>query len=172
MQQQDIFPEVQPHAVDQDCTLIIVEMFSELEVPASQLRYSSSVDSCLLNTTTQTLSAVLHRLSIILICPCSGKGETAMLISAVCMTIIDIHAMIIAKFHETPGNEATAMPVFEELSKVATLVLQFTERYNGSTIGEPAFAGNDIPLDFLPALGNLMQERLQQITNDATYWPA
>ncbi|KAJ5986251.1 hypothetical protein N7451_010616 [Penicillium sp. IBT 35674x] len=147
-------------------------LFSELEVPASQLRHSSSVDTCLLNTTTQTLTAVLHRLSIILICPCSEKGETAMLISAVCMTIIDVHAMIVAKFHETLGNEAMAVPVFEDLSQMATLVLQFTERYNGSTVGDAAFAGNDIPLDFLPALGNLMQERLQQITNDATYWPA
>lgn len=172
MQQEDIFPEMQQHAVDQDCTLVIVELFSEMEVPASQLRYSSSVDSCLLNTTTQTLTSVLHRLSIVLICPCSEKGETAMLISAVCMTIIDIHAMIIAKFHETLGNEAMAMAVIEEISKVATLVLQFTERYNGSTVGEPALAGNDLPLDFLPALGNLMRERLQQITNDATYWPA
>ena len=172
MQQQDNFPETQQHALDQDCALSIMEIFSELEIPASQLRYSPPIDSSLLDTTTQILSAVLNRLSRIMICPCSEKGETAMLISAACMTIIDIHTMIIARFQEAPGNEATAMPVLGELSNVATLVLQFTERYNGSTIGEPALAGNDIPLDFLPALGNLMQERLQQITNDATYWLA
>ncbi|KAJ6092649.1 hypothetical protein N7486_007938 [Penicillium sp. IBT 16267x] len=175
MQQQENFPDRQQHTVDQDCTLIIMELFSELEIPASQLRYSSSMDSSLLHTTTQILTAVLHRLSSILICPCSEKGEMAMLISAVCMTIIDIHSMIIAKSPETPGSEAMAMLVLGELSKVATLVLQFTERYNGELYdgdpsGEPALAGNDIPLDFLPAVGDLMRQRLQQITDNATYW--
>jgi hypothetical protein len=91
------------------------------------------------------------------------------------MTVIDIHGMILAKFHETLGNKAMAMPVIEELSKVASLVLQFIDRYNGElypgdSSGHSAVAGNAIPLDFLPALGNLMRERLQQITDDATCW--
>ncbi|KAJ5667225.1 hypothetical protein N7507_003089 [Penicillium longicatenatum] len=173
--QQDHVAENPHHPVDQDCTFVIVELFSELEIPASQLRYSSSVDSSLLNMTTQILTAVLNRLSSILICSCSAKGETAMLISAVCMTVIDIHGMILAKFHETLGNKAMAMPVIGELSKVASLVLQFIDRYNGElypgdSSGQSALAGNAIPLDFLPALGNLMRERLQQITDDATCW--
>lgn len=172
MQQQDTFPERQQYSVDQDCTLVTVDLLAELEIPASQLRYSSSVDPGLLSVTTQILTAVLHRLSGVLICPCSEKGETAMLISAVCMTIIDIHAMIIAKLHQTPGTESMVMPVIGELSKVATFVLQFTERYNGNATSEPALAGNGIPLDFLPALGNSMRERLQQITDDETYWLA
>ncbi|KAJ5628973.1 hypothetical protein N7490_011201 [Penicillium lividum] len=149
----------------------MLELFSELEVPAAQLRYSSSVDSNLLEMTTQTITATLHRLSVILICPCSERAETAVLISAVCMTILDIHAMMIVKFHETLEPEAVAMRVLGELSKLAQSVFQFSERYNGDfSDGVRVHAGNDIPVDFLPSLSNLMRERLQQITNDVTCW--
>ncbi|THD00119.1 hypothetical protein EYZ11_000444 [Aspergillus tanneri] len=182
------------HKVDPDCMLVTMDLFSELEIPAEQLRRSSSVDSSLLNTTTQAISAALRRLFTILICPCSERAEIGMFISALCMTIIDMHAMTIAKCarnksppavldqtgfwddhgvaaQEAPENEAMAMQVLGELSKVAKLVLQFTERYSANASGKQALLeGNDIPLDFLPALGNFMRERLQQITNDATYW--
>ncbi|KAJ5751836.1 hypothetical protein N7520_008753 [Penicillium odoratum] len=178
LDQHDVFPvqqeniiSNQQHISDQDCMLVMMELFSELEVPATQLRYSSSVDSNLLEMTTQTITATLRRLSAILICPCSERAETAMLISAVCMTILDIHAMMIVKFHETLEPEAAAMRVLGELSNVAQSVFQFSERYNGDFgdgVGVPA--GNDVPVDFLPSLGNLMRERLQQITNDVTCW--
>jgi hypothetical protein len=180
--------------VDSDCVLVAMDLFSELEVPAEQLRRSFPVDSSLLNSTAQTITVVVRRLFTILTCPCSERTEIGMLVSAICMTIIDMHAVTIAKFarnktppavlgqtglwddHETtaqesPENEAMAMRVLGELSKVVKLVLQFTERYSGDAEGKQALpAGNDIPSDFLPALGNLMRERLQQITNDATYW--
>ncbi|KAJ5817761.1 hypothetical protein N7447_007769 [Penicillium robsamsonii] len=171
-----------------------MDLFSELEVPTEQLRRSSLVDSCLANSTAQTIVAVLRRLFTILICPCSERAEVGMLIYAICMTIIDMHAMTITKSvrHNTQPpvlgqtglwddhgasaqepleNEAVAMLVLGELSKMAKLVLQFTARYSGDVEGkQPLPEGHKIPFDFLPALGNLMQERLQQITNDATYW--
>ncbi|KAJ5933891.1 hypothetical protein N7454_006220 [Penicillium verhagenii] len=160
---------VQPHAVDQDCMLVILEIFSELEIPASQLRCSLSVDADLLNMTTQTIRSALRRLSNILICPCAERAENALLISAVCLNIVDIHAITIVKFHGIPGNGAMSMGVLAELSKVANLVLQFSDRYN-DYLSAQISNGNSMPLDFLPALGNLMRERLQQITHDATYW--
>ncbi|KAJ5921367.1 hypothetical protein N7466_009693 [Penicillium verhagenii] len=160
---------VQLHAVDQDCMLVIMEIFSELEIPASQLRGSLSVDADLLNMTTQTITSALRRLSNILICPCAERAENALLISAVCLTIVDIHTITIGKFHGIPGNGTMPMGVLAELSKVAKLVLQFSDRYNEYLSGQIS-NGNGMPLDFLPALGNLMRERLQKITNDATYW--
>ena len=171
-----------------------MDLFCELEVQTEQLRRSSLVDSCLANSTAQTIIAALRRLFTILICPCSERAEVGMLIYAICMTIIDMHAMTITKSvrnnppppvlgqtglwddhgasaQEPPENEAVAMLVLGELSKMAKLVLQFIERYSGDVEGkQPLPEGHEIPFDFLPALGNLMRERLQQITNDATYW--
>ncbi|KAJ5794714.1 hypothetical protein N7457_001313 [Penicillium paradoxum] len=173
-----------------------MDLFSELEVPNEQLRRSSLVDTCLANSTAQTIIAVLRRLFTILICPCSERAEVGMLIYAICMTIVDMHAMTITKSvrndssppppvlgrtglwddhgasaQETPESEAVAMLVLGELSKMAKLVLQFIERYSEDVEGKQRLPeGHDIPIDFLPALGNLMRERLQQITNDATYW--
>ncbi|KAJ5198030.1 uncharacterized protein N7498_007147 [Penicillium cinerascens] len=181
------------HKVYLDCVLVAMDLFSELEVPAEQLRRSSPVNSSLLNSTAQTITSVLRRLCTILICPCSERAEIGMLIYAISMTIIDIHSMTIAKYVRDKNtlavldqtglwdhgataqgpqeNEAVAIRVLGELSKLAKLVLQFTERYSGDAEGKQHLPeGNDIPLDFLPALGNLMRERLQQITNDAIYW--
>ncbi|KAF3491746.1 uncharacterized protein GIQ15_01263 [Arthroderma uncinatum] len=182
------------HKVDPDCVLVVMDMFSELEVPAEQLRRSSLVDYCLANSTAQTIIAVLRRLFTILICPCSERAEVGMLIYAICTSIIDMHAITITKSvrnnppppvlghtglwdghgastREPPESEAVAMLVLGELSKMAKLVLQFIERYSGDAEGKQSLLeGHEIPIDFLPALGNLMRERLQQITNDATYW--
>ncbi|CAG7995484.1 unnamed protein product [Penicillium nalgiovense] len=186
--------ETHRHKVDPDCVLVVIDLFSELEVPTEQLRRSSLVDSCLANSTAQTIIAVLRRLFTILICPCSERAEVGMLIYSICMTIIDMHAMTITKSvrntppppvlgqtglwddhgasaQEPPENEAVAILVLGELSKMAKLVLQFIERYSGDVEGkQPLPKGHEIPFDFLPALGNLMRERLQQITNDATFW--
>ena len=186
--------EIHRHKVDPDCLLVIMDLFSELDVPAEQLRRSSLVDSYLAKSTAQTIIAVLRRLFTILICPCSERAEIGMLIYAICMTIIDIHAMTITKSvrnnptppvlgetglwddhgasaQEPPENEAVAMLVLGELSKMAKLVLQFIARYNEDVEGkQPLAEGHEIPFDILPDLGNLMRERLQKTTNDATYW--
>ncbi|KAJ5900053.1 hypothetical protein N7495_004797 [Penicillium taxi] len=180
------------HYVDQDCLLAVMDLFSELEVPTERIRHLSSIDASQLNLTAQTITAVFRRLSTILICPCSERTEIGMLISAICMTIIDIHAMTLAKSafnnpspthptvirddhgaiaQESPENEATAMRVLRELSKVAKLVLQFTERYCGDDRGPQVhLEGNGMPLEILPTLASLIRERLHKITSDATYW--
>ena len=185
------------HDNDPDCVLVALDLFAELEVPAEQLRRASPVDSALLNTTAQTITAAFRRLSTILICPCSERAEVGMLVSAICMSIINMHVMTIAKFardqpppavldqtapwespgvgsHRSPEHEATAMRVLGELSKVAKLILQFTERYNdgnGSLNGSNSVKnGSELPAEFLPSMATFLRERLQQVTNDTTYW--
>jgi hypothetical protein len=176
--------------------LVALDILSEIEVSAEQLRRVSPIDASLLNTTTQTISAALHRLSIVLICPCSERAEVGMLVSAVCISIIDIHAMTIASIakgqpptgmlsqpmswdnpsigsHRSPEHEATAMQVFAELSELAKLILQLTERYGEGSGGlNRVGLGNasELPTDFLPGVGTFLQGRLQQITSDATHW--
>lgn len=119
-----------------------------------------------------------------------------MLVSAICMSIIDIHAMAISNFakdqpptgllsqstplgipgvglNRSPGHGATAMQVFTELSELARLILQLTERYNEGSGGlswEGLRNGSELPTDIMPGMATFLRERLQQITNDATYW--
>ncbi|KAJ5722351.1 hypothetical protein N7488_000386 [Penicillium malachiteum] len=176
-----------------DCVLDIMNLLAELDVSAEQIRRIPSVDPVLLDLTSQTITTALHRLSNILRCPCSESTETGMLISALCISIIDVHSMAINKFKCSPPTtqdlpamqawnnlgvsyeaigETAAMQIIGELSKVANLVLQFTERYRAIQVASGNQAElesrNSIPLDFLPALGKFMGERLQQITNNAT----
>ncbi|KAJ5609741.1 hypothetical protein N7528_010308 [Penicillium herquei] len=179
---------------DSDCVLDIMDLLAELDVSAEQIRRIPSVDPVLLDLASQTITTALHRLSSILICSCSERTETGMLISALCISIIDVHSMTINKFKCSPPTrqdipamhawnnlgvsyeaigETAAMQMIGELSKVANLVLQFTERYRAIQVAGENQAElenrNSIPLDFLPALGKFMGERLQQITNNATH---
>lgn len=192
---QSEFNVIAHHGNDPDCVLVALDLFAELEVPAEQLRRSSPVDTAILNTAAQIITAALYRLSTILICPCSERAEVGMLVSAICMFIIDMHAVTIANFardqlpavldqtapwetpgfgsHRSPEHEATAMRVLEELFKVATLILQFTERYNdgnGSLNDSNGIkSGSELPAELLPSMATFLRERLQQITNDTTY---
>lgn len=181
---------------DPDCLLVVLEIFSELEVSAEQLRRALPVDTSLLSATAQTITAAFHSLSTILICPCSQRAEVGMLVSAICMSIIDIHAMAISNFakdqpptvlpsqpapwgipgvglNTSPGHNDTAMQVFTELSEIARLILQLTERYNeggGASIREGPRIGSELPTDIMPEMATFLRDRLQQITNAATYW--
>ncbi|KAJ5154995.1 uncharacterized protein N7500_010434 [Penicillium coprophilum] len=186
--------ETHRHKVGQDCVLVVMDLFCELEVQTEQLRSSSLVDYRLANSTAQTIVAALRRLFTILICPCSERAELGMLVYAICMTIIDMHAMTLTKsvrnnppppvlvqtglWHdhgasaqEPPENEAVAMLILGKLSKMAKLILQFIERYSGHLGAKPPLQeDHEIPSDILPILGSLMRERLQQTIDDATYW--
>ncbi|OQD64769.1 hypothetical protein PENPOL_c007G01492 [Penicillium polonicum] len=179
-----------------DCLLVVLETFSELEVSAEQLRRVLPVEASLLNAIAQTITAAFHRLSTILICPCSQRAEVGMLVSAICMSIIDIHAMAISNFakdqpptgllsqpmplgipgvglNRTPGHDATTMQVFTELSELARLILQLTERYNergGASSWGGLRNGSELPTDIMPGMATFLRERLHQTTNDATYW--
>ncbi|KAJ5964143.1 uncharacterized protein N7479_004019 [Penicillium vulpinum] len=180
---------------DPDCMLVALDLLSEIEGSAEQLRRVYPVDASLLNTTAQTITAAFHRLSTILMCPCSERAEVGMLVSAICMSIIDTLAMTITNIagdrtstglpsqpmpwdssgvgsHGSLGSEATTMQVLTELSKVARLILQLTERYdkggwglNGGNIGD----GSELPTDFLPGIATFLRERLQQITTNAAH---
>lgn len=181
---------------DPDCLLVVLEIFPELEVSAEQLRRVLSVDANLINATAQTITTAFRRLSTILICPCSQLAEVVMLVSATCMSIIDIHAMAISNFAKDqppagllsqptprrsrgvginmyPGHNATAMQVFTELSELARLILQLTEHYNegGRALNlEGLGSRSELPTDIMPGMATFLRERLQQITNDATCW--
>ncbi|KAJ5466343.1 hypothetical protein N7530_010130 [Penicillium desertorum] len=181
---------------DPDCMLVALDIFSGLEVPAEQLRRASPMDASLLKTTAQTITAAFHRLSTILICPCSERAEVGMLVSATCMSIIDIHAIAIsdstkdqppsglpsqqmpcessgAGSRRSPEHEAIAMRAFTELSGLARLIVQLTERYdegNGVLNRKDLGNGSELPTDILPGMATFLRERLQQVTNDATHW--
>ncbi|CAP93644.1 hypothetical protein E8E15_009243 [Penicillium rubens] len=181
---------------DPDCMLVALDIFSELEVPAEQLRRASPVDASLLRTTAQTITAAFHRLSTILTCPCSERAEVGMLISAICMSIIDMHAVTISTFakdqpptglpsqqtpcesssagsHRSPEHEAIAMQAFTELSELARLIVQLTERYdegNGALNRNGLGKVSELPTDTLPGMATCLRERFQQIANDATHW--
>lgn len=195
-EQPDLNTAKSHEASDPDCVLVVLDIFSELEASAEQFRRGPPVDASLLNTTAQTISATFHRLSTILICPCSERAEVGMLVSAICMSIIDMHAMTISNFAEdqppagllsqptpwdspgvaslrSPAHEATAMRVFTELSELARLILQLTERYDeggGALNWDGLGNGSELPTDIMPAMATFLRERLQQITNDATHW--
>ncbi|KAJ5617993.1 hypothetical protein N7537_003107 [Penicillium hordei] len=181
---------------DPDCLLVVLEIFSELEVSAEQLRRVLPVDASPLNAVAQTITAAFHRLSGILICPCSQRAEVGMLVSAICMSITDIHAMAISNFakdqppagllsqptpweipvvgfNRSTEHDATAMQIFTELSELARLILQLTERYNegdGASNWEGLGCRPELPTDIMAGMATFLSERLQQITNDATYW--
>ncbi|KAF7530074.1 hypothetical protein PCG10_005050 [Penicillium crustosum] len=181
---------------DPDCLLVVLEIFSELEVLAEQLRRVLPVDTSPLNATAQTITVAFHRLSTVLICSCSQRAEVGMLVSAICISIIDIHAMAISNFAKdqpqtgllsqptplgipgvglkrSPGNDVTAMHVFTELSELAKLILQLTERYNergGALSWEGLTNESELPTEIMPGMATFLRERLQKITNDATYW--
>ncbi|KAJ5374200.1 hypothetical protein N7517_006206 [Penicillium concentricum] len=183
-------------ASDPDCLLVALDILSEIEVPAEQMRRVSPGDTNLLNTTAQTVTAAFQRLSAVLICPCSERAEVGMLVSAICMSIIDMHALTIANIakdqpptrlvtqpmtwdnssigsHRSPEYEVTAIHIFVELSELAKLILQLTERFDeGSEIlnRESLGNGSELPTDFLPGMATFLRERLQLITNDATHW--
>ncbi|KAK4862716.1 hypothetical protein LT330_002849 [Penicillium expansum] len=185
----------EPHRTsDPDCLLVILDIFSDLEVSAEQFRRASPVDASLLSTTSQTITAALHRLSTILICSCSKRAEVGMLISAICMSVIDMHAMTISNFakdqhpagilsqptpwenpgvgpYGSPENEVTAIQVFTELSEMARLILRLAERYDGASGSLNGLQnGSELPTDILPGIATFLRERLQQITNGATRW--
>ena len=183
---------------DPDCMLVALDIFSELEVPAEQVRRASPMGASLLKTTAQTITAGLHRLSTILICPCSERAEVGMLVSAICMSIIDMHAITISNFandqpstglpsqqkswespsvgsYRSPEHDAMVIRAFTELSELARLVVQLTERYDkgsGFLNRKDLGNGSELPTDVLRGMATFLRERLQQITNDATQWLA
>ena len=184
------------HHATPDCMLDMLDLFTDLDALEDQIRRSSSIDSSRVDSAKETITTVFHRLSNVLLCPCSEKAEIGMSITALCMTIIDIHAMMLNKFsqsrneltaqdetrwgehsgttEEYPDGDALAMKVIGELSEIAKFSVQFNERYSGVQAGgnTQIFSNErDIPLDFLPALGRFMSERLQRIANDAMNWP-
>jgi hypothetical protein len=65
------------------------------------------------------------------------------------------------------------MRAFTELSGLARLIVQLTERYNegnGVLNRKDLGNGSELPTDILPGMATFLRERLQQVTNDATYW--
>jgi hypothetical protein len=193
---QSEFNIIAHHGHNPDCFSVALDLFAELEVEAEQLRRSSLVDMAILNTAARIITAVLYRLSTILICPCSERAEVGMLLSAICISIIDMHAAAIVDFaryqpppvvldqtavwkipgfesHRSPEHEATATRVLEELSQVATLMLQFTERYNDGNrslnYSNGIKSGSELPAELLPSIATFLREKLQQITCDTTY---
>jgi hypothetical protein len=169
--------------------LVCLDVLAELEVPAEQLRHTSSINAALLDTTAQIVTSALSRLSTVLICPCSERAELGMLVSAICMSIIDMHTLTIARFprdqpslavpRESPGfvsrgppeHEATILRVLEGLSEVATLTLKLAERYNNGigSSSERIKTGSELPTESLPPMAAFLQERLQQVTSNTAY---
>ncbi|KAJ6190837.1 hypothetical protein N7519_000858 [Penicillium mononematosum] len=75
--------------------------------------------------------------------------------------------------HRSPEHEAMVMRAFTELSELARLIVQLTERYaesNGVLNRKDLGHGSELPTDILPGMATFLRERLQQITNDATHW--
>ncbi|CAG8893138.1 unnamed protein product [Penicillium egyptiacum] len=196
MAQPDLVTGKDHDGSDTDCMLVALDIFSELEVPAEQLRRVFPVDASLLNTITQTITTAFHRLSTILICRCSERAEVGILVSAICMSIIDMHAITISNFakdqpstgllgqqtpcespsvgsQRSPEHDAMSIQVFTELSELARLIVQLTERYDeasGALNRKGLGNGSELPTEILPGMATYLRESLQQITNDATHW--
>lgn len=176
-----------------DCVNIALDILAELEVSAEQMRQSSLVNPALARTTLQTMTAALRRLSAILICSCSWRAEVGMLDSAICMCIMDMHAMVITSVRGDLSSAAVLGPTTHsdesgveaynltehgsssqalgELSKVAQLILQFTERYNnGHGFSNEGGNGNgpELPAGCLPPIASFLQQKLDLITCFAT----
>lgn len=173
---------------DPDCVLVALDLISLLEVSATQLRGSNPIDGILLSATAQAIRAAIDRLCTILACSCTGRTEVGMLVSAICMSIIDIHTVSIAMLrrdysHDVvlspitpwdtprirPESETGACLVLGELSEVAKVILQFIEGCNQGN-GTNGFSnGSELPVDILSSLAISLRGRLQQITIDATW---
>ncbi|CAG7961783.1 unnamed protein product [Penicillium olsonii] len=191
--------QVEPHTtkhsqIDQDCLMVALDLSAELEGPAEELRRASPVCPSLVTATTQMMAQVLCRLSAILYCPCSERAEVGMLVSAICMCVMDMHAMIMASFVEKvpspaafnqdthwgalsdePGRlngDEGRMRVMGELLKVAQFIAQLTERYNGSNALDESRSeeSSDLPVNCLPSIAFSLQQSLQQITHQTSKW--
>jgi Fungal Zn(2)-Cys(6) binuclear cluster domain/Aflatoxin regulatory protein len=185
------------NASESDCATVAMDMLQQIDMTSAKLQYEATVGS---QIDAQTLGAAIHtvttafrRLPTILICPCSERSDVGLLAAAVCVTILDVHGIIISNstrtkdqpspplledapqwgrmdvcteyFQDRPEEEVTTMRVLAELAKVAKVVLQFTKRYSDRDAEECS-------PDFLRALATLLRSRLKSITNEATDWLA
>ena len=159
-----------------------------LEVSATQLRGSNPIDGILLSATAQAIGAAIDRLCTILACSCSGRAEVGLLVSAICMSIIDIHTVSIAMLrrdysHDVvlspitpwdtpsigPESETGACLVLGSFFKVAKDIVQFIEGSNHGNRTNGISNGSEFPVDILPSLAISLRGRLQQITIDASW---
>ena len=173
---------------DPDCVLVALDLISSLEVSATRLRGTNQIDDILLSATAQAIGAAIDRLCTILACPCSGRAEVGMLVSAICMSIIDIHTVSIAMLRrdyshdavlslitpwDTPSigseSETKTCSVLGELSEVAKVILQFIEGYNHGNGTDGFSNGSELPVGIFTSLAISLRGRLQQITIDASW---
>ncbi|KAK9847620.1 uncharacterized protein MYU51_018477 [Penicillium brevicompactum] len=190
--------QVQPHIekrndTHQVCMTVALDLLADLEASAEQMRQPSLVNPALARTTPQTMTAALRRLSNILICPCSGRAEVGMLVSAICMSITDMHAIKASDFQgdlpsaaalgqtthwDSPGVEfynltghGSAEQALRELSEATQLIIQFTERYNhGCGLSNERGIEDDPELlaGCLPPLASFLQQKLDVLNCGAT----
>lgn len=180
---------------DPDCVLVALDLIYLLESTAMQLRGSNPIDDILLNATTQAIGATIDRLCTILECACCERAEMGMLVSAICMSVIDIHTVSIAMLgidypHEvalsplTPwaspnvgsanqsANQSRNFSIWGEFAEVAKVILQFIEGYNyDSGMNEMNRFENTsgLSVGILPSLAISLRGRLQQIFIDASW---
>ncbi|KAH6624378.1 hypothetical protein B0J18DRAFT_177052 [Chaetomium sp. MPI-SDFR-AT-0129] len=89
-----------------DCVSLIMAVQSQLEsaltsasVSIPHSRFGSVRAGSVENSRTviQVASAAMRKLSTILICPCSGRLETGVLISAACLSILDLYGGVVRR---------------------------------------------------------------------------
>ncbi|KAJ5758165.1 Aflatoxin biosynthesis regulatory protein [Penicillium nucicola] len=176
------------YKTDPDCILVALDLISLLEVSATHLRNSEPIDDKILSATAQTIAAAIDRLCRILECSCSERAEVGIMVSAICMSIIDIHTVSIAILRRdyplgvaqdimTPWDSPNIGPAFEtgaflvlgELSEIAKVTLRFLEAYKVGNGPNGFTNGLELPVGILPSLAGPLRGQLQQIIIDASW---
>jgi hypothetical protein len=162
----------------------------------------------------QTAGQAMRRMSTTLICPCSERLETGMIVSAACLSILDLYSAIVSRFtarppctasHHSPlmaimssrtvgvdggggglglslddvllsfsppddallhcgkKEDLILVQVLGELSKLATVVYQFTNRYKtGAGQAQPGSS----EMEILQGLAELLKSRLKAAADE------
>ncbi|KAI4231019.1 MAG: hypothetical protein L6R40_007857 [Gallowayella cf. fulva] len=166
-----------------DCALLAMKTLQHLS-GESILQHGNDADGSTSEIQLHTASTAIKRLSTIFICPCSQKADVGLLTVALCAAILDLYESILqgsiddfappstavnSIFQLTSNpKQATVQRVLEELPKAASIVMQFTRRYNGVGDTVEPKGRDDILASLLPTLAMEQRARLKDMVDKAT----
>lgn len=183
---------------DSDCATVAMDLLQQLDTTSTRLQSGAAagnqISAQTVGAAMQAVTTAFRRLSTILICPCSERSDIGLLAAAVCVTILDVHGIIIT--NSTRPKDDPSPTLLEDAAQwdrmdvdrmdVCTKCFQDRPEDEVTTmrvLGELPkvskvvlqFAkryserdGEESSPDFLPALAAFLRSRLQAITNEAT----
>jgi hypothetical protein len=97
-----------PNSSEPDCVIGTIEILRRLQAskePAIKTLNSESKEELL--DRVQTAAWAIHRLSTVLVCPCSRKTYVGILVATVCMVIMDVFDSLFHRLHDRSTGDYT-----------------------------------------------------------------